>query len=172
MIIAMGLPAKLADQLTEREAKFVALLTKGQNEHEAALGAGYPAASVAVETHRLLRRPCVLAAIQFETRRELVPLGMLSVRGLRTIITDDTDKSAAGKRVRLEAIKTALDRAGHVAPRATIDRTAGELPLHEMSVAELRALASTLETEIQTRAKDVSRTIETPTQGQVIDLLG
>lgn len=56
--------------------------------------------------------------------------------------------------------------AGYVAPRAQ-ERRGAEIPLHEMSVAELRDLASELGAEIADRATPIT----TPTDAKALDSL-
>lgn len=63
-----------------------------------------------------------------------------------------------------------LDRAGHVAPRAP-EAKARDLPLHEMSVDELRDLARELGAEIAERAKPVDVPNAPQTDNQAVDSL-
>jgi hypothetical protein len=63
---------------------------------------------------------------------------------------------AQSERVRLEASKAWLDRAGLVAPAPPKeDKNMVEKPLHEMTLEELRALADKLEGELAGRATPV-----------------
>jgi hypothetical protein len=74
---------------------------------------------------------------------------------------------AQSERVRLEASKAWLDRAGLVPPKAMEESRDPEKPLHEMTVTEMRAYRDRLEAEIVGRAKDV-----TPTPDPADEVLG
>lgn len=164
----MGLPAELANRLTDRQAVFIGAFAKGHNATESAKLAGYAFNSCNVEGSRLLALPHVLAAIAFETRRLLVSGAPAALRVIQEIAAN----AELNPKVRLDAAKTLLDRAGHVAPRASEPANAGDLPLHEMALADLRALAGHLEAEIAIRARDVSSASHAPNSGQAVDLLG
>jgi hypothetical protein len=64
--------------------------------------------------------------------------------------------NAASEKVRAEAARTLLHRAGLIAPRAAAPETKRDLSLHEMSIDDLRDLAGKLEADLSGRAKDVS----------------
>jgi alkylation response protein AidB-like acyl-CoA dehydrogenase len=78
---------------------------------------------------------------------------------------------AVSMKVRLDAAKTLLDRAGHVPPRAAAnDIRKIEMPLNEMSVEELKSLATRLEEELVDRAIVVSSVTGLPVE-QLVDLM-
>jgi hypothetical protein len=76
----------------------------------------------------------------------------------RGVIVELAKNPLVSAKVRLDAATRLMDRAGFVAPRATIERSQVDPSLHEMSIGELRALAAKLEDEMAGRAKDVSDT--------------
>jgi hypothetical protein len=79
------------------------------------------------------------------------------------------DVAACGRGSAVDAAKTLLDRAGHIAPRAIVDKATHELSLHELSLGDLRQLAEKLEGEIAGRAKDIS---DAPAETQAIEESG
>jgi hypothetical protein len=81
-------------------------------------------------------------------------------------------QSAKSEKVRAECSKALLDRAGYVAPRATIAPGKEEKPLHEQSTDELQTLAARLESELAGRAKPVSSATAAPQEDNSVDLIG
>lgn len=90
---------------------------------------------------------------------------------LNLILSLVGDKLAHPK-LRFEAARDLLSRAGHVAPRAVAESQAHAAALHEMTLGDLRTLADRLESEIADRAKDVSGAVAAPIEAQAFDLVG
>lgn len=111
------------------------------------------AAGVVAETgRRWLCQPEILFAVHIEVAKRLQSSAPIAVRVLEDIFTDRT----VSARVRVDAAKAVLDRAGYAPPRASPPAHGPQLTLTEMSIAELRALADTLAEELSSRAKDVT----------------
>jgi phage terminase small subunit len=139
-------------KLTEMQAAFVRHVSEGVDPNQAVGLAGYGGSNVYTRAHELLRAPHVLAAIHTEVRRRLVAGAPIALSVIERLVKDETTPP----KIRLDAAKTLLDRAGHIAPRAIVDKATHELSLHELSIGELRQLADRLEGELAGRAKDVS----------------
>ena len=106
-------------ELTEHQAAFVAAFTSEHgaigNASEAARRAGYSEKSAAELGRQLLEKPHVRAAIDDANRAQINgALASKAVAVLAGIIDDDT----AAPKLRLDASKTILDRAGYIAPKA------------------------------------------------------
>lgn len=153
--------------LTAQEREFVRAFVNGQSYSQAAITAGYPSKEAAANGWRLLRTAHVLAAVHSEGRRLLVSEAPASIRTLIWL-----REHAESEKVRESASRTLLDRAGLIAPRAVADSGRHEQALHEMGLGELRALADRLQSEIETRAKDVSGAVSVPIEAQAADLVG
>ena len=136
-------------QLTDKQAEFVRFHAQGMNATQAAVASGYPEASAAQRGYELLHTPHVLAAIHTAARRRLVSDAPNSIRVLEFL-----RDNAESEKVRAEAARTLLDRAGLIAPRAAAPDSKGNLTLHELSLDELRDLANKLQTEMATRPGD------------------
>ena len=125
-------------ELTDQQQRFVIEFTSGNgaigNASEAARRAGYSEKTAAEQGRQLLNKPHVVAAIE-EANRGLIN-GSLTTLALDVIqkILEDED---ANPRLRLDAAKTALDRAGYIAPKAPEAPERLEKPLSELSVQEL-----------------------------------
>ena len=148
--------------LTEKQASLISGICRGLDQMTAATVAGY-AVSSAQQVSQTLRLPHVRAALNDELARvlqqEAAPLA-LSV--LLKITKDET----TGARVRVDAAKILLDRAGF-APRpggaSEVDKT-----LSEMSPAELRAFIDKQEQEIakaEAAIADRLEPVNAPEQG-------
>ena len=144
-----GLATKF--DLTEMQAAFVRHVSAGLEPSQAVTQAGYGTSNVYSRAHELLRSPHILAAIHTEVRRRLVAGAPIALAVIERLVRDDTTPP----KIRLDAAKTLLDRAGHIAPRAIVDKATHELALHELSLGELRSLADKLEGELSGRAKDI-----------------
>jgi hypothetical protein len=151
--------------LTEKQALFVRYVSEGVDPTRAAEMAGYDSSNIHARVHELRRTPQVLAAIHAEVRRKLVALAPVALSTIEMIVKDET----APIKVRLDGAKTLLDRAGHIAPRAVVDKGTQELALHELSISELRSLADRLENELAARAKDVNRANDSSPETQSVD---
>jgi phage terminase small subunit len=138
-------------QLTDKQTAFVTALIETGDAATAAELAGFRDRP-SKEAWRLLRIPHVLAALNTAVAAALAEDAPLARNLLRQYVKDDS----MNPKIRLDAAKTLLDRAGHIAPKAK-DQSAGhEKPLNEMSTEELRALADRFEAELAGRAKLVS----------------
>lgn len=132
----MPLPTQLQ---TDFAAAFVA---NGGNATEAAKTAGYSEVSARQIGSGLLSKPHVLEAIQEEVRKVIgSDLTAMSVGAIRTILAaPSAGDGAVSHKIKLDAAKTVLDRAGHIAPKAEAPREPTDLAdLHRMSIAELEA---------------------------------
>jgi phage terminase small subunit len=153
-------------QLTDRQADFVRFHGQGMNATQAAIACGYPESSAAQRGYELLHMPHVLAAVHTTARRRLVSDAPNSIRVLQTL--RDT---AVSEKVRADAARTLLDRAGHIAPRAAAPDGKRDLSLHEMSLADLRDLADKLEGELAGRAREVSAPLAPFAEAPTVDAL-
>jgi phage terminase small subunit len=100
-------------KLNEQQAAFVLHYTSTPgaigNASEAARRAGYSEASANELGYQLLRKPHIREAVDEALRRQVTgPLAAKSVALLEKIIDDET----APQKVRLDAAKAVLDRAG------------------------------------------------------------
>jgi phage terminase small subunit len=106
-------------ELTDQQQAFVLHYVSGDgsagNAAESARRAGYSAATAREQGHQLLHKPHVKAAIDEECRRRLSgPLSVKAIGVLEAVL----DNPNAAERVKVDAAKAVLDRAGFVAPRA------------------------------------------------------
>jgi phage terminase small subunit len=138
--------------LTEKQARFVEAYVNGRNITGAAIGAGYSEVTASQIGSALLRVPHVQAAVQAGVRHALA----LDAPLARRVLVDLAQDAHMNPKIRLEAAKTLLDRAGPVAPRPTTDKSTEHQALHEMSIEQLRALADKLEAELADRAMPVA----------------
>lgn len=80
------------------------------------------------------------------------------------------DEEASGK-LRLEAAKALLDRAGFVAPKAADPERPGDKGLHDMSADQLKEFIGKAQNELANRATIVEgETVDAPATGQDADL--
>lgn len=164
------MPKELATMcgLTEMQAAFVRHVSEGVEPNQAVTLAGYGTSNIYSRAHELLRAPHVLAAIHSEVRRKLVAGAPIALSVIERLVKDDTTPP----KIRLDAAKTLLDRAGHIAPRAIVDKATHELALHELSLGELRQLADKLEDELSGRARNVSGPNAAPAGTQPVETSG
>lgn len=118
--------------------------------------------------YRLSREPAIQAAVAAEVRRKLQVGAALGVKVLLELAASKT----ASERVRADCAKALLDRAGFIAPRAVAPGNGLNKQLHELSTADLRALADKLENEIAGRAKQVNAPHQDDDTVQHVDLVG
>jgi terminase small subunit-like protein len=138
-------------ELSERQAAFVKAFVETGDAHIAGLAAGYAPSTARNGGTQLLDSPAVILAIGQAARLRLArgaPIALNTVEHLM--------KNAVSERVRLEAAKAWLDRAGLVAPKPPDDNTKPDKALHELTHAELIALASQIEGVLGDRAKNIS----------------
>lgn len=155
----------LSKTFTLSQKVFVEEIAAGADKNAAALKAGYSDARPDSEAWRLLQQPAILAAIQMAVSRRLAAGAGAAVRVLQDFLVDET----LDKRLRVVCAKTLLDRAGHIAPKAAAAASGSSVPLNEMSMTDLRALADKLEGEIAGRAKDVSGASVAPKKAQTLE---
>jgi phage terminase small subunit len=127
-------------ELTEQQAGFVAAFTSEPgaigNASEAARRAGYSVTSAREIGRQLLDKPHVRAAIDDANRAQIS--GKLATKAVEVLEGILNDEQAAPK-LRLDAAKTVLDRAGFIAPKAEERPPEGSArkSINSMSVAEL-----------------------------------
>jgi hypothetical protein len=138
-------------QLTDKQTAFVAALIETGDAPTAAELAGF-LDRPSKEAWRLLRIPHVLAAVNAAVQIALAEDAPLARNLLRQYVKDES----INPKIRLDAARTLLDRAGHIAPKAKDPSAGHDKPLHEMSLEELRALVDRYEAELTGRAKLVS----------------
>jgi hypothetical protein len=130
----------------ERERNLAAAIARGVPIPQAAALAGYKDTG---SGYRAAARPGVKAAIVQEVAR------LLAVEGAPlalSVLVETCRDQAAPARVRVDAAKTILDRAGIAARQAP---EPGAKPLSDMGTGELRALVERLEGELAGRARPV-----------------
>ena len=154
-----------AHDLNEKQALFVHSMALTGDAAAAVVSAGYDTKTPASVGAKLLRTPHVIAALQQELRRQLVAAAPMALSVIVAILRNE----ALNPKVRLDAAKTLLDRAGHIAPRAEAPETGLPQNLHEMSLTELRELASKLRGERFGQAKTVVEVTATAPQ-QLVEL--
>lgn len=120
--------------LTDRQKAFVfRYIENGGNGRDAAKYAGY--AYPDQSHHDLMHTPHVLAFMRSEHARIIQgELASAAVNVLREILTD-TRKDKDFSKLKLDASKTVLDRAGHITPKEK-DKEHGK-SLEDMSIDEL-----------------------------------
>lgn len=140
--------------LTEPQRKFVAAFTSEPgcigNASKSAISAGYSERSAAELGRQNLEKPKILEAIHEANRRQIS--GALAAKSVEVIegILNDPD---AHPKLKLEAAKTVLDRAGYVAPRAPEAAEMKPKRPSEMSIAELeRSVADMRAQQAERRA--------------------
>lgn len=136
-----------AKDLTRQQWQFVLAITNdGLTGKAAAERAGYAEASVSAS--QLMRNPRVLAAIRDEQTRTLgTELATKAIGYLRVVMDMDetvedqeTGQTRIDSRVaklKLDAAKTILDRAGHIAPKAQEIKSADKRDLEDYTTAEI-----------------------------------
>ncbi|HUO90885.1 MAG TPA: terminase small subunit [Rhizomicrobium sp.] len=107
----------------------------GGNGTASAIAAGYAADCAKQTAYRLLRHDGVRAEIDRLTREALGDHASAAVALLGRVVRDEQ----APLKIRVDAAKAVLDRAGFVAPKAPEPKMIGEKPIEEMSTAELQA---------------------------------
>jgi hypothetical protein len=118
----------------------------------AAKAAGYADSS---HVRRMVRHsPVLRAAIEQELRHRLQTEGAPVAYALLVEVVRNKD-SKFGERVRVDAARTLLDRAGFLPPKQP-DRQPAEKDLNEMSTAELLAIIEKHEAELGDRATPIN----------------
>ena len=150
------------NKLTEMQQLFVLHFTTAPgaigNASEAARRAGYSDKTAAEQGRQLLDKPHVQTAIVGATRRQISATMATKAAALLEHFIEDEKVSA---RVRLEAAKTILDRAGYIAPKAPLEEeNLDEKPLHEMSIYQLERFIAEKEALLEGDRDAVSAEIE------------
>lgn len=151
--------------LNQRQAQFVEAYVELGDPHRAALQVGYATTTAVAASSQILNLPHVALAIARAVRQRLVAAAPMALKLLIATVQDEN----CPRRVRVEAARHLLDRAGHVPAKARPVDSGSATPLHELSTDQLRALATKLEDEIAGRARDVT---ETPVEDASVDVLG
>lgn len=159
-----GIDAQLSNQEADLVRNFLSL----RDWEAAALAAGYSESTAKRAGHWATQRPAILAAIYLETARRLQTA---APGALDTVCKIEKGEIVENAKVRLDAAKAILDRAGHIAPRARALGDAGEKTLGEMSLDELKATQDRLQSEILARAKPVNAPSGPVIDNEPIDLL-
>jgi len=140
--------------LNARQAEFVKAYVACGDPNRAALIAGYSETTARGAATHILETPNVATAIAREAKLRLargIPAAIETVEWLML--------NSPSHKVRLDAATRYLDRAGIVPPKAADAQSEFELPLNELSAAQLQALIIKLEHEFESRAnqaKDVT----------------
>jgi phage terminase small subunit len=155
--------ATILQELNPQQRAFVEAFIEHGNAQKAAKEAGYKATSVHTADLQMLGAPRITFAVTMAARARLARSVPLALNTL-----DFLAEKAASEKVRLDASKAILDRAGLVAPAAPKeDSNAVDKPIHEMNIDEMRTFAAKLESEIAGRAKDVTPTPDDPVNGPI-----
>src|SRR5712672_340525 len=140
--------------LNARQVEFVKAYVACGDPYRAALDAGYSETTARGAATHILETPSVALAIAREARLRLargIPAALETIEWLML--------NSPSHKVRLDAATRYLDRAGIVPPKAADAQSEFELPLNELSAAQLQALIIKLEHEFESRAnqaKDVT----------------
>lgn len=163
----MGRAIAKGPALNEKQTAMLADIIAGFPPVEAARRNGYGNPHKAAKD--FLARPDVLLAIKRHSMGRLVGEGVpLAIDVLFLILKDE----GAPARVRVDAAKTVLDRAGMAAARPAAPEAKTEKALSDMSPDELRALISRLENEVAERAEPVLAPDPGGDAADVADLIG
>jgi len=151
-------------ELSERQAAFVKAFVATGDAHQSALTAGYAEATARNAGSQLLDSDNVTMAIVQASRQRLARGAPVALNTLEVLMT-----KAQSERVRLEASKAWLDRAGLVSLKPPDESREFEKPIHELSINELRALVAYAEAnlekgeaELASRAKPVDARVSDP----------
>jgi phage terminase small subunit len=137
----MGTKLTTSLQLTDMARAFAAAYVNhpeaAGNASAAARIAGYSEKTAGQKGYELLRHEGVRAEIERLTREALGDHASAAVALLGRVIRDEN----VSVKIRVDAAKAVLDRAGFVAPRAPEPTMIGDKPIEAMSIAELEAVA-------------------------------
>jgi hypothetical protein len=128
------------DILTPKQQSLINNLVSGMSIKAAMSAAGYS------ETSRLSR--IFTPAMQAHLRQLMVEKLAAMAPAALVVLNDLMDDEDASPKIRLDAAKTILDRAGFVPPKASDAPTVGEKALHEMSRDDLAERVHQLQSEI------------------------
>jgi phage terminase small subunit len=157
--------ATTIQELSAQQRIFVESFIEHGDARRAAKEAGYKETAMRTADLQMLGAPRVAFAITMAARSRLARAVPMALNTLEYLA-----QNAQSEKVKLDASKAILDRAGLVPPAPPKeDPNMVEKPLHEMSTEELRALAAKLEGEISGRAIDVT---PAPDSDVMVDLIG
>jgi phage terminase small subunit len=137
--------------LNQRQTDFVGFFVETGDAHQAALLTGYAEGTARTAGTEILALPHIALAIARAARLRLARGVPLALNTLEHLVG-----KAQSEKVRLDAAKAVLDRAGLVPPKDQEDRSTIATPLHEMTTEDLRAMVHRLEDELVGRAKTVT----------------
>jgi hypothetical protein len=123
------------------------------NATASAVKAGYAERSAAQEGHRLLRHVGVRAEIERLTRQELGDHASAAVALLGRVVRDEK----APLKIRVDACKTILDRAGFIAPKAP-DAPPPPLDpadINKMNLHQLLRMLAVQEAKVEAMERDM-----------------
>jgi len=126
-------------EITDRARAFAEAYVNGPdttgNAAASAVASGFSERAARQEGYRLLRHEGVRREIDRLVHDALADHAAAAVQLLGVVIRDER----APLKIRVEACKTVLDRAGHIAPRAGEPPKIGEKTIASMSIAELES---------------------------------
>ena len=154
-------------ELDDRQLLFVTYYVESGDGEGSALKAGYAPSTARIWKSKLISQAHIAWGLAVATRKAIANSAPMALRTLKTLA-----ESAESEKVRAECAKALLDRAGFVAPRATLAPAKDDKPLHEQSTSELQALAARLESELAGRAKHVNSADAAPNEPQDVDIVG
>lgn len=159
------LPAEMPDAygVTEKQAAFVAAVARGSgNFAESARIAGYSEKAF----YRVLALPHVRQAIEQELRAVLLTEDAPLARKVLHDLVADKDTAP---RIRVDAAKILLDRAGITPPEKAAHGASAERPINDMTtdelmgfVAQRQSEVARLEQELEARANAARRVDNAP----------
>ncbi len=124
-------------ELNDQQRAFVAEFVRTADGPKSAIAAGYSQASASQRAYELRTKPHIQEAIQREMRRVFTDLAAIALDQARMMLVDPTTPAAA----RVALINSICDRAGLAAPKDGAGGMNADKPLHQLSLAELEALA-------------------------------
>src|SRR6266566_7061884 len=144
--------AATIQELTAQQRAFVEAFVEHGDACRAAKDAGYTGTTLRIAHIQLLGAPRVAFAIAMAARRRLARAVPMALNTLEYLV-----QNAQSEKVKLDASKAILDRAGLVPPAPPKDDSnTPEAPLHELSYEALRAKVEQFEKELADRAHDVT----------------
>ncbi len=115
-------------------------LASGMNIKAAMKSAGY--------SENVRASIAITPAMQAHLRQLMVDKLATMAPAALAVLSGLMDDEDASSKIRLDAAKTILDRAGFVPPKASDAPTVGEKSLHEMTRSELAARVDQLQSEL------------------------
>jgi Terminase small subunit len=140
--------------LNDRQAEFVKAYVSCGDPYTAAISAGFAEGTAKCAGRQILELPNIALAVAREARLRLVRGIPAAIETIEWLMLN-----SPSHKVRLDAATRYLDRAGIVAPKAPEAQNGFDLPLHELTAAQLSALVLKFEQEIGNRAnqaKDIT----------------